>query len=338
MSNSAAWNIDRTWLRDGEAPTRAINMNQVGRELTTPSAAPIDALFVYNCNPAVTLPDQARVLRGLARESLFTVVFDQVLTDTAAYADVVLPATTFLEHYDFARGYGPITLQLGKPVIDQVGEARSNTDVFMELVRRLSLDADGDPGDDLDAMLNVLGGLPAAIGDDLRDRWIATPPHQGRPVQFVDVFPRTSDRKVHLCPDDLDREAPLGLYGFQPDPGSDRFPLALISPASDRTISSTLGELARPAVKLEMNPADAEPRGIDTDDDVRVFNDLGEVHLTAQVSPLVRPGTVAMPKGLWRRSTANSYTSNVLVPDTLTDIGAGACFNDARVQVEKRKR
>jgi anaerobic selenocysteine-containing dehydrogenase len=338
MSNSAAWSIDRTWLRDGEAPTRAINMNQVGRELLAPSGTPLEALFVYNCNPAVTLPDQARVLRGLARESLFTVVFDQVLTDTAAFADVVLPATTFLEHYDFARGYGPITLQLGKPVIDQVGEARSNTDVFMELVRRLSLDAEGDPADDLDAMLNVLGELPQAIGDDLRDRWSAAPPHQGRPVQFVDVFPRTGDRKVHLCPDALDREAPLGLYGFQPDPASDRFPLALISPASDRTISSTLGELARPAVKLEINPADADARGIETDDDIRVFNELGEVLLTAQVSPLVRPGTVAMPKGLWRRSTANRYTASVLVPDTLSDIGAGACFNDARVQVEKRER
>ena len=335
MSNSASWNIDRTWLRDDEAPTRAVNMNRVGRELTEPSGTPIEALFVYNCNPAVTLPDQARVLRGLARESLFTVVFDQVLTDTAAYADVVLPATTFLEHYDFARGYGAITLQLGRPVIDQVGESRSNTDVFMELVRRLNLDADGDPGDDLDAMLNVLGGLPPAIGDALRDRWTADPPFDGRPIQFVDVFPRTPDRKVHLCPEALDREAPMGLYAFQPDPASDQFPLALISPASDRTISSTLGELARPAVKLEINPVDAGARDIETDDEVRVFNAQGEVHLTAQVTPLVRPGTVSMPKGLWRRSTGNGYTSNVLVPDTLSDIGAGACFNDARVQVMK---
>jgi anaerobic selenocysteine-containing dehydrogenase len=88
-------------------------------------------------------------------------------------------------------------------------------------------------------------------------------------------------------------------------------------------------------VKLEINPADAEPRGIESDDDVRIYNGLGEVRLSAHVTPLVRPGTVAMPKGLWRRSTANGYTSNVLVPDTLTDLGAGACFNDARVQIEK---
>jgi anaerobic selenocysteine-containing dehydrogenase len=337
MSNSASWSIDRTWLKDGEAPTRAINMNKVGRELTEPTGAPIDALFVYNCNPAVTLPDQARVLRGLARESLFTVVFDQVLTDTAAYADVVLPATTFLEHYDFARSYGPLTLQLGKPVIDQVGESRSNTEVFMDLVRRLDLGADGDPDDDLDAMLNVLGGLPPKIADGLRERWEAEAPYGGRPVQFVDVFPRTPDQKVNLFPEALDHEAPQGLYAFQPDPATEAYPLALVSPSSERTISSTLGEVARPAVALEINPADADARGIDTGDDVRIFNELGEVHVTAQVTPLVRPGTVSLPKGLWRRSTANGYTANVLAPDTLTDLGAGACFNDARVEVAKRE-
>ena len=109
------------------------------------------------------LPDQRRVIRGLEREDLFTVVFDQVMTDTAMYADVVLPATTFLEHYDFARGYGPITLQLGKPVIEAVGESRSNTDVFMDLARRLDLTVEGDPADDLEAMLTVLAHLPRRV-------------------------------------------------------------------------------------------------------------------------------------------------------------------------------
>ncbi len=150
------------WLADTEPPTRAVNMNKVGRMLTEPEGAPINHLFVYNCNPVATLPDQRRVIRGLEREDLFTVVFDQVMTDTAMYADVVLPATTFLEHYDFARGYGAISLQLGKPVIDQVGESRANTDVFMDLARRLDLTTDGDPADELEAMLAVLGGLPEA--------------------------------------------------------------------------------------------------------------------------------------------------------------------------------
>jgi anaerobic selenocysteine-containing dehydrogenase len=335
MSNSASWNIERTWLSDQEPPTRAINMNKVGRILTEPEGAPVNVLFVYNCNPVAILPDQRRVIRGFEREDLFTVVFDQVLTDSAMYADVVLPATTFLEHYDFARGYGPITLQLGKPVIDAVGESRSNTDVFMDLARRLDLTIDGDPADDLEAMLSVLGSLPPQVGDDLRDRWKADPPHGGRPIQFVDVFPKTDDRKVDLFPPALDKQAPLGLYGYQPDPGTAEYPLALISPASDRTISSTLGELPRPEVRLEINPEDAGPRGIEDGDAIRVWNALGEMRINARLSPLVKRGIVAMPKGVWRRNTTNGYTSNALTPDSLTDLGGGACFNDARVQVEK---
>jgi anaerobic selenocysteine-containing dehydrogenase len=335
MSNSASWNLDRTWLTEPEPPTRAINMNKVGHILTEPEGLPINVLFVYNCNPVAILPDQRRVIKGLDREDLFTVVFDQVLTDTAMYADVVLPATTFLEHYDFAKGYGPITLQLGKPVIDAVGESRPNHDVFMDLTRRLDLSAAGDPADELEGMLSALNALPEKIGDDLRDHWRATPKHHGRPVQFVDVFPKTPDRKVDLFPEALDHQAPKGLYAFQPDPATAAFPLALISPASDRTISSTLGELKRPAVTLDMNPDDAEARQIEDGDAIRMWNALGEVRVTAHVTALMRPGTVAMPKGVWRRHTGNGFTSNALTPDTLADLGGGACFNDARVQVER---
>jgi anaerobic selenocysteine-containing dehydrogenase len=336
MSNSASWDIERSWLTDQEPPTLAINMNKVGRMLTEPEGAPINVLFVYNCNPVAILPDQRRVIRGLEREDLFTVVFDQVLTDTAMYADVVLPATTFLEHYDFAKGYGPVTLQLGKPVIDSVGESRSNTDVFMDLVRRMDLSVEGDPADDLEAMLSVLAELPQPIADDLRENWIAKrPPHGGRPVQFVDVFPKTGDRKVDLFPAVLDKQAPMGLYGYQPDPASAEYPLALISPASERTISSTLGELPRPDVVLDIHPDDAEARGIEAGDDIRVFNALGEMHIKARLTNLVRRGLVAMPKGVWRRHTANGYTTNALTPDSLSDLGGGACFNDARVQVER---
>jgi anaerobic selenocysteine-containing dehydrogenase len=338
MSNSASWNIDRTWVADAEPHTRAVNMNKVGRMLTEPEGAPINVVFVYNCNPVATLPDQKRVIRGFERDDLFTVVFDQVLTDTAMYADVVLPATTFLEHYDFAKGYGPVTLQLAKPVIDQVGESRPNTDVFMDLTRRLGLSRPGDPEDELEAMLGALGGMPKSVGDGLRDHWVADPPYGGRPVQFVDVFPKTPDKKVDLFPDALERQAPQGLYGYQADPATDAFPLALISPSSDRTISSTLGELSRPAITLEMNEADADARGIEDGDDIRIFNALGEVRVQAHITPFVRQGTVAMPKGLWRRNVRNGFTSNALVPDSLTDLGGGACFNDARVQVERVDR
>ena len=335
MSNSAAWGFTRPWLDAPEPSTRAINMNKLGEVLTEPPSPPVSLLFVYNCNPAATIPDQARVLRGLERDDLFTVVFEQVLTDTVPYADVVLPATTFLEHYDFSRGYGPITMQLTQPVVEPIGEARSNADVFNDLGRRLDLFDDEQGRGELDSLLRILNDLPAEVGSDLKATGVARPPWDGAPMQFVDVFPRTPDGKVHLFPADLDREAPAGLYAYQPDPATDRFPLALISPASDRTISSTLGELPRPEVRLLIHPADASARQIDDGEDVRIWNELGEVRCRAQVGTWIRAGTVVLPKGLWRRHTANGYTATALAPATLTDIGGGACFNDARVQVER---
>ncbi len=333
MSNSAAWGIEKTWIGSPEPSTRLVNMNQLGRALTEYKDPPVKVLFSYNANPVATVPDQRRIIRGLEREDLFTVVFEQVMTDTALYADVVLPATTFLEGYDFAKAYGPISLQLGRPVIDAIGEARSNADVFADLARRLNVLRDDEPGGELDLLVQVLGALPPTIADDVRAGAMPRPPYGLAPIQFVDVFPNTSDRKVHLFPAALDATAPAGLYAYQPDPATERYPLALISPASDRTISSTLGELPRPDVRLTMHPDDAAVRGLDDKDLVRVFNDLGEVQCPLHLSAAVRPGTVSLPKGLWRRSTRNSSTGTALVPDSLTDLGGGACFNDARVQV-----
>jgi anaerobic selenocysteine-containing dehydrogenase len=333
MSNSASWDITRPWIAADEPETRIVNMNKLGRALTEYDDPPVKVLFVYNCNPAATVPDQRRVLRGLEREDLFTVVFEQVMTDTALYADVVLPNTTFLEGYDVAKAYGPIHLELGRPVIDTVGEARPNADVFGELSARLGLLKDGEPSGELDLMLNVLDNLPEHIGAGLRAGEAATPPNGPAPVQFVDVFPKTADRKVDLFPAALEASAPMGLYRFQPDPATEHYPLALISPASERTISSTLGELPRPDVKLAINPDDARDRGLAEGDLVRVFNELGEVHCPMTLAPTLRRGVVSLPKGLWRRNTRNNTTGTALVPDTLTDIGGGACFNDARVQV-----
>ncbi len=333
MSNSASWNIERTWIDAPEPDTRIVNMNHLGRALTEYDDPPVNVLFVYNCNPAATVPDQRRVIQGLEREDLFTVVFEQVMTDTALYADLVLPNTTFLEGYDFAKGYGSITLDLGRPVIDAVGEARTNADVFGALCSRLGLLKDEEPTGELDLMVTVLKQLPEAIGRDLGEGMMASPPCGPAPVQFVDIFPNTPDRKVHLFPAALDPTTPMGLYRYQPDPETDRYPLALISPASDRTISSTLGELPRPDVKLVMHPDDARARGLEENDVVRVFNELGEVQCPLTIAPAIRPGTVSLPKGIWRRSTRNNLTGTALVPDTLTDLGGGACFNDARVQV-----
>ena len=334
MSNSAAWNITRPWLGP-EPATRVVNMNKLGRALTEFNDPPIKMLFVYNCNPAVTMPDQQRVLQGMARDDLFTIVFDQVMTDTAMFADLVLPATTFLEAYDFARGYGPLSLQLVRPVIDAIGESRSNPEVFGELARRLDLVHDGEPDNELDMLLQLFRTLPGDVGAQIEETGRAAPPFGFRPVQFVDVMPRTADGKVDLFSAALDAEAPGGLYTFQTDPASERFPLALISPASDKTISSTLGELSRPAVALLMNPADAAPRGLKDNDPIKVFNELGEVQCAVKIDATIREGIVSLPKGLWRKSTWNQMTANALVPDSLTDLGAGACFNDARVQVAR---
>ena len=333
MSNSASWNIDRTWIDAPEPETRLVNMNHLGRALTEYDDPPVNVLFVYNCNPAATVPDQRRVIRGLERDDLFTVVFEQVMTDTALYADVLLPATTFLEGYDFAKAYGPINMELARPVIDAVGEARSNADVFGELCARLGLLRDHEPTGELDLLVRVLDALPGTIGADLGAGSRPAPPFGTAPIQFVDVFPNTPDGRSTCSRRRSKRARRSGLYRFQPDPATDRYPLALISPASERTISSTLGELPRPDAKLLMHPDDARARGLAEGDLVRMFNELGEVHCPLTVAPSIRPGTVSLPKGLWRRSTRNGLTATALVPDTLTDLGGGACFNDARVQV-----
>jgi anaerobic selenocysteine-containing dehydrogenase len=332
MSNSAALGIKAAaWMDDVPEPTtRVINMNHLGRALLEYTDPPVQMLFVYNCNPLATMPDQNRVLRGLQREDLFTVVFDQVFTDTARYADVILPSTTFLENYDIAKAYGPISLQLVRPVIEPVGESRPNAEVFSDLASRLGI---GEFEEEIDTLMRVAGRLPHEVGAELMERGAVTPPFGGAPVQFVDVLPRTTDQKVHLFPPELDGQAPAGLYGFQPDPATDRYPLALISPASEKTVSSTLGELRERAAMLQMHPSDAQARGLAQDDPVRLFNDLGEVHVPLAINREIRPGTVSLPKGLWRKSTYNGSTSNALVPDSLSDLGAGACFNDARVQV-----
>jgi anaerobic selenocysteine-containing dehydrogenase len=301
MTNSATWGIERSWIRAGTLSTRIVNMNRLGRALTEYDDPPVKALFVYNSNPAATAPDQNRVMKGLAREDLFTVVFDQVMTDTAWYADVLLPATTFLEGYDLARAYGPISLRLSKPVIEPLEEARCNADVFGDLLSRLDMSQAGDPVGELEEMLDVLDRLPARVADDLRETGAASPPFAGRPIQMVDVQPLTPDGTIDLFPPALDAAAPNGLYGYIPDPATDDYPLALISPASDRTVSSTMSELPRPAVRLLMHPDDAQSRRIGEGDAIRIVSPLGEIRCAATLGALIRQGTVSLPNGLWRR-------------------------------------
>ena len=339
MSNSPAWrDIDETAASAAREPsTRAVNMNQLGIALTELDAPPVKALFVYNANPVATIPNQEKVRAGLTRDDLFTVVFDAVWTDTARYADVVLPATTFLEHDELARGYGGYVLHAARPVVPPVGEARPNHAVFGELVRRLGLRQDGDP-EGAEALIDALLAstpdgprLREALARDGR----AVPAFGATPVQFVDVFPKRPGGKIDLCPRALDRLAPEGLYGYRPDPATAAAPLALISPASSHTISSTFGQLVPGQVPIELAPEDARQRGIADGDRVRVWNALGEVRCRAVVNSDLRSGVAMLPKGLWSRHTDNGATANALCPDTLTDLGGGACFNDARVEVQR---
>jgi anaerobic selenocysteine-containing dehydrogenase len=155
-----------------------------------------------------------------------------------------------------------------------------------------------------------------------------------RPIPFVDVFPQTVDHRVHLVPKQLDREAG-GLYTYRRDPGTDEFPLALISPALATQVSSTFGQLRSAPGAIEISPADAAARRISDGDPVRVWNARGEVRCIAKVSRDVRDGVCVLAKGLWRKHTRNGFTANALIPPGLADLGGQAAFNDARVQIER---
>jgi anaerobic selenocysteine-containing dehydrogenase len=336
LSNSGSWNLDAG--RDARAeksPAREINMNRTGEALAD-RERPVRLLFVYNCNPLVTLPAAEKVRAGLLREDLFTVVFDPVMTDTARYADVVLPATTFLERSELSRGYGAYVLHRTEPAIPPVGESRPNHEVFAELCHRTGVARPGDPETAEEIVADVLQGHAWAdrLRGELGETGSAYPGFGLSPIQFVDLFPRHADRKARLVPAELDEEAPGGLYAYREDPGTERHPLALISPATDRTVSSTLGELRTEIAELEIHPQDAAPRGIVTGSRVRIHDGRAEVVCLARVHADVRPGVVSLSKGLWSHNTFGGTTASALAPDTLTDLGGGACFNDARVEVE----
>ncbi len=334
MSNSGVWGIDQSpAVAEPPPATRMINMNRMGRTLLE-GEPPVRVLFVYNCNPLMTLPNQEAVRRGLAREDLFTIVFEQVWTDTARWADLVLPATHFLEHAELVRGYGSYVLQESRPVVVPAGEARPNPEVFAALVERLGLDRPGDPSTAEELTSALLGRFERIRGELDRDG-LAVPDFGGAPIQFLDAFPQTPDRKVHLVPEALDRESARGLYTFLDEPGDGSHPLALISPAGNRRLNSTLGQLEKKPAALEIHPLDAGPRGIASGDTVRVWNEYGEVRVAARLNPDLRPGVVYLPKGLWSHNTLSGTTANALAPDTLTDIGQGACFNDTRVEIDK---
>ncbi len=336
MSNSGAAQLDVTQVF-GPHPwqTRIINQTQLGDVLSLNLQPPVKGLFVYNCNPAVTAPDQNAVLRGLAREDLFTVVSEQVMTDTAKYADILLPAVTFLEQREIRRSYGSYVVGGVQPVIPPQGEAKPNEEVFALLGRAMGWQHEPFYWDTETYMQRIAETLKLGHQSADFSLWQAGKTQRydfpgESPIQFDTVAPRTSDGKIHLTP------AALGKTPFRYQAVKDeRFPLALISPSNNKMITSTLGEFNYPELWLTLHPEDATARRISVGDTVRVFNALGEVHCRAKVSTDIRPGVVLMPKGAWQKSSRNGFTSTALCPSHVNDVGGGACFNDARVELEK---
>jgi anaerobic selenocysteine-containing dehydrogenase len=320
------------------AGTRTLNIIDVGAHLLDPTLAPpIAALFIYNHNPVVVHPDQNRLRRGLRRDDLFIVGADVVMTDSMQYADIVLPAASHFEYDDLYAAYGTHWLQRAEPVLAPQDEALPNTEIFRRLARRFGFDdpaftaSDADLMDEaLDASDRRLGGLrPSRLPTDR-----ALPMTAGGDefVMFKNVFPATASGKVELASPYLAERYGARLPGFTPV--ASRHPLVLISPASDRLITSTFGSVHfDTAPPLEMHPDDAKARGLADGMEVRVWNDLGEVHLRLRVTTDVPAGVVCSLKGAWLRTSDNGQTISALAPAHHADIAGGACFNDARVEV-----
>ncbi|HET7343178.1 MAG TPA: molybdopterin-dependent oxidoreductase [Methylomirabilota bacterium] len=319
--------------------TRTLNIVDVGAHLNDARLAPpITALFVYNHNPLVVHPDQNRMRRGLGREDLFSVGIEVAMTDSMACCDVVLPACTHFEHHDLFAAYGQHWLQRAEPVIPPVGEALPNMEIFRRLAARFGftepcftatdaelMDDAVDPGDPR------LGGVrPSRLPTD---RATAMTVHGADALLFANVFPATPSGKVELASTYLDKKYGARLPSFRPV--TSRYPLALITPASDQRITSTFGgtSIDEATPPLEMHPDDARARGLKDGQRVRIWNDLGEVHLPLRVTDAVPPGIVCSLKGAWLRTSDNGQTVSALAPATHADISEGACYNDARVDV-----
>jgi anaerobic selenocysteine-containing dehydrogenase len=335
LSNSGVYRMEKGELVDLSGwETRELDMTRLGRVLGRDLDPPVKALFVYNANPAMSTPDQNGVLAGLAREDLFTVVSDQVMTDTARFADIVLPAATFLESTDLRTGYGSYLLGEIRPVIRPGGESVSNMRLFSRLGRAMGFSDEPFHWSDDEVLERVAGalrmaGTPVDV-ERLRETGRQRVPFPGgAPNQFAETSAWTPDGKAHLTP-----------HALGPDPYrylelESAYPLALVTPASTEAINSSLGEYNLSVLTVTLHPDDASVRDITSGEPVRVHNDLGEVICEARVSDSVRRGVVSMPKGAWSRSSINGSTSTALCPDDLQVVGNGACFNDARVAVAK---
>jgi anaerobic selenocysteine-containing dehydrogenase len=319
--------------------TRTLNIVDVGGHLTDPNLAPpIKALFIYNHNPVVVHPDQNRLRRGLMRDDLFVVGSDVAMTDSLAYADVILPACTHFEHDDIFPAYGQHWLQRAEPVIPRQGEALPNMEIFRRLAARFGFTDPAFTASDTELIDAAIDGADPRLGGVAPSKLPIDRATRMRfagedAVLFRNVWPKTTSGKVELASGYLDKKYGRPLPSFRPI--TSRFPLALLSPASDKRITSTFGGVSEheDAPPLEMHPDDARQRGLRDGARVRVWNDLGDVHLTLRLTDRVGPGIVLTLKGAWLRTSDNGQTVSALCPAHHADLSEGACFNDARVEV-----
>jgi anaerobic selenocysteine-containing dehydrogenase len=342
--------LERPDLRPKPAP-RVINMIRLGRVLADPDLAPpVKALYVYNSNPASVCPNQELVLQGLRREDLFTVVHEQMLTDTTDYADLVLPATTSMEHPDLYKSYGHLYLQLAEPVIPAEGEAKSNWEVFRLLARALGLADPHFQKTEAQLIREVLDvDHPALRGityERLRGEG-SVRLNVGRPyLPFADGAP-TPSGKVEFYSERLAAEGFPALPTYIPlieGPDNtelaERFPLQLIVPPNRFFLNSSFSqsELLRRRQKAPtvlLHPQDAVARGIADRELVRVYNDRGRAQFVALLTEDTRPGVAVIEGIWWHKFSPGGRGVNVLTADRVTDLGGGPALHSNLVEVTR---
>jgi anaerobic selenocysteine-containing dehydrogenase len=328
-------------------PVRKLSMTRLGEGLLEKSDPPVMALVVYAANPLASSPHQEKIRRGLAREDLFTVVVDHFLTDTADYADIVLPATMQTEHADLHDGYGHLCIAWNEPAVAAPGECLSTTETFRRLARRMGLNEpclyDSDEAMAAQLLDTDHPSLHGITLDRLREQGWARLNYPKIFVPFADGFPTRSGRlEFYSARAAEDGHDPIP--GFTPpaevmNPRLARtHPFVLVSGASHYLLNSTfanhpeLGRRAGPA-KVLINAEDASARGLATGQAVRVFNDRGSFVAEISVSAEVRQGVLASSKGPWLKS-GNGSNLNATVDERDADLGGGSVFGDNRVDLE----
>lgn len=319
---------------------RLINMVQLGDALTTADDPPVKALIVYNSNPAAVAPDQNAVRKGLRRDDLFTVVLEQMQTDTADFADIVLPATTFLEHTDLYTAYGHYHLQLARPALQAPGEALPNTEVFRRLATKMGFteacfrDSDDDM---IRTLLATDHPFLRGVTFERLEREHSVHLSLGDPfLPFAAGGFGTASGKCEFHAETLDFVPPLESRSGDQSLAT-AYPLELISPKNDDSMNSTFGNIAAQDAEtgtLRIHPTDALPRRISTGDEVRLFNARGECLLTAEVTEDIARGVVCAPSTRWPKLARGAAWVNSLTSQKLTDKGGGPVFYSCLVQAE----